>query len=303
MARIAMTAKLPGASVLVAGLPHDELSSIVVDTLSHTLEYVLHPNLALQRTTLAIHGFVPPGWSTVEITRLPNTSQNGVWQFDEWQTKNILAGLSYITATFDDGRSVRAQIEQQNPQAAVFEDYVTLGGITGACATTITIPGVCQDLPLAMEPAQVLMARSAASTMPDGRREQTIGCAIRVGGAQAPGIGRLEIQMYQDENPGHIVSMQSGADFPARMTLDVRKRYITPMGTFYSEREEFEAVNIERFPPFGVKFTPIKPTAALKDEKTGAEVGHINLGWLVPLCYLDPANFPPKAFPTPVELP
>ena len=81
MARIAMSAKLPGPSVLVAGLIHDELASITVDTLSRTLEYSFHPSLNLQRASLAIHGFVPLGWSTAEVTRLTNTSPNGVWQF------------------------------------------------------------------------------------------------------------------------------------------------------------------------------------------------------------------------------
>lgn len=297
MARIEMNAHVAQASILVAGLPDTLLASITLDTLERTLEYQLSERLGPGFHQISIHGFAPPGWKTDPIYTLPRGLRSGLWSFEEWQEKNILAGLSYFTATRADGTSVRAQIEQSVKPAPEFENFVTLTALAGRCQTSVTIPGIAENIPMDMEPAQVMMARTGATPTPDGRREQTIGCAIRVGGAQVPGIGRVEIEMYQDENPGHIISMNAGSDFPARMTLDVRKRYVTPMGAFYSEREEFEANNIERFPPFGVRFTPVNPTAELKDEKTGQVVGHINLGWLVPLCYLDAANFPPRATP------
>jgi hypothetical protein len=86
-------------------------------------------------------------------------------------------------------------------------------------------------------------------------------------------------------------SLTAESDFPAGMTLDVHKRYLTPLGNFYTDSEQFVAENIERFPSFGVRFKPIVENAPLNHEATGKEVGYIKLGWLVPLFHLDRADF------------
>jgi hypothetical protein len=69
---------------------------------------------------------------------------------------------------------------------------------------------------------------------------------------------------------------------------------LTPLGNFYTDTEQFLAENIERFPPFGVRFKPIVENAPLKQEATGKEVGYLKLGWLVPLFQFDRADFPSK---------
>ncbi|HYG83183.1 MAG TPA: hypothetical protein VD861_22485, partial [Pyrinomonadaceae bacterium] len=170
----------------------------------------------------------------------------------------------------------------------------TVTRIAGSCQSSLTVNGILTDVPMDMAPAQVLMARTGAVKNAKGRLEQTIGCAVRVGDAKVPGLGRVEIKMFGDENPGTVESMTAKSDFPARMTLDVHKRYLTPIGNFFTDTEQFIAENIERFPPFGVRFKPVVEKAPLKHENTGKEVGYIKLGWLVPLFLLGPDDFPSK---------
>jgi hypothetical protein len=279
---------------------HRTLGRFVVNPYDNTITYTLPRGLVSEDVELHIHGYVPRGWITDSLVKLPAKERVGVWHYPEEQEKNILAGLAYLRIQTKSGqeKAFRIQIEPINLPPAKFEDFVTVTPMAGACQGNGTIRGVVEDQPLIMEPAQVIIARSAARETEDGRREQEIGCAVRVGGAFLPGVGKIEIGMFGTNNPGRIVSMQKGSDFPARMTLDVRKHYMTPFGTFYRDKEEFVAENIMRFPPFGVKFTPIEPIAPLYEEKTGEIVGEIKLGWLVPLCYLDASNFPPRALPT-----
>lgn len=301
MAQIEMQAALEGAEAVAAGMEYQRVGSFIVDTLETTMTYELLEEFASDERDVKIHGFVPRGWSTDPVFEIPSAGREGSWRYEEWQEKNILAGLSYLTIRprKGDGPILRAQLEPLGLPEPSLEDFVTVTALAGSCQTSVSFPGAGTDIPIEMEPAQVILARTAAQETDTGHREQIIGCAVRVGGGEVPGIGRIEIQMFGEENPGHIISMQKEADFPARMTLDVRKRYITPLGNFYSDREEFMAENIQRFPPFGVKFTPIQPTVPLRDEKTGEVVGELKLGWLVPLCYVDAANFPPRAFPVP----
>jgi hypothetical protein len=253
MARIELAATLEGQHLAASMFGIARIGSFIVDTLDKTVTYELPHQIA--DLGAQIHGFVPRGWATEHIFSIPAGELTGAWHYADWQEKNILAGLTYLSVQPPEqsARSLRAQIDVVQPVQPVFEDFVTTTGIAGSCQGSVTIAGLLDRVPLEMEPAQVILARSAARPGPDGRREQEIGCAVRVGGGQVAGLGRIEIQMFGDENPGHIVSMNPGTDFPARMTLDVRKRYVTPHGTFYSDREEFVAENIRRFPPFRSK--------------------------------------------------
>lgn len=277
------------------------LGDFIVDPYKNTVTYTLPENLVSDNLEVHIHGYAPRGWFTVEpLLKLPAGQRVGVWHYPEEQEKNIAAGLAYLTIQSKDSKEplLRAQIEPETLPEAKFEDFVTVTALAGNCATSVSIDGLLENQEMDMGSAQVIMGRTAARINDEGIREQEIGCSIRVGAANVPEIGKIEIGMFGSNNPGHIVSMQKDSDFPARMTLDVRKHYLTPLGTFYSDREEFVAENIMRFPPFGVKFTPVQETVPLREEKTGNKVGELKLGWLVPLCYLDASDFPPRTLPT-----
>lgn len=270
------------------------MGRFLIDPQKHTVEYTLSPELADHR--MAIHGFVPRGWATDLLLQLPEGQLNGVMDYPSHETRNILAGLAYLKAIprQEGAIPIRAQIEPVSRDVPQFEDFVSTTFMQGACQGAMTVFGRFENVLMNMEPAQVIIARTPARELSDGRREQELGCALRVGGSEIPGLGRVEIGMYGDRNPGHIISMHPGSDFPARMTLDVRKSYVTSAGTFYRDNEEFVAENIMRFPPFGVRFSPVEPIAPLRDAATGEIVGQIHLHWLVPLCYVDPSVFPSK---------
>jgi hypothetical protein len=267
-----------------------------VNTVDRLVTFELDPGVADHK--VMIHGFVPRGWKTDPLFELESGQAAGSWNYSRGQVQNILAGLAYVSVRDQkSGNMLTAQIEPDLREPAKLEDFVTVTAMAGKCQAFMSLDGQFEDVEMKMEPAQVIIARSAAATGADGRREQILGCAIRVGGAEIEGLGRVEIGMFGNENPGKIVAMTAAADFPATMTLDVGKSYITPMGEFYRDEEIFEAENLERFPPFGKKFYPLKEIAPLRNARSGEQIGVIKLGWLVPLCYLDPAEdtFPSKA--------
>jgi hypothetical protein len=274
------------------------IAAVVADTDFKALSFEFAPWINLDDVSVSVHGFVPPGWRTDALASFPigKTTSTGVWNYSEVNEKNILAGLSYFLVRSKANNAVlaRAQIEPLERPAPKLEEFVTVTGLAGSCNSSLSIAGFLNEVPMEMSPAQVLLARSAAVRNPEGRLEQTIGCAVRVGDAQVPGVGRIAIQMFGDQNPGKVESMMSDSDFPARMILDVHKRYLTAFGNFFTDTEQFVADNIERFPPFGVRFKPIVEHAPLRNEVTREEVGYIKLGWLVPLFYLDRSDFPSK---------
>jgi hypothetical protein len=299
MAQVELRATLEGSSLALANLQTPQVATFVLDTVEHTVTFRLADTLT--NGYAEIRGFVPRGWASAPLLNIRQGEREGVWTYEEWQEKNILSGLAYLSfKSPGDGATVlRAQIEPTQPPTPKLEDFVTTTGLAGACETFISVMGLDRT-PLRLEPAQVILARSAARDAGDGRREQDIGCQIRVGGAQIDGLGKISIEMFGEENPGHIISLQAGSDFPARMTFNVRKRYMTPYGNFYSDREQFTA-DIPSYPPFGTQFMPINADVPLRDERTDQVVGQVHLGWLTPLCCLDKQNFPPKAFPLPTK--
>jgi hypothetical protein len=278
-----------------AGTFGDEiLARLTVDPYANVVSYELDESVV--SATVDVHGYMPVGWVGERLERLPAGSRAGSWTYAEEDERNLLAGLSYLLFNADGGDGKRrAQIEEVGAPDPTFEDYVTVTPMAGACMGNGTIAGVIEDVPMQMDPAQVIIGRTPAVELPDGRRQQEIGCAIRVGGARMEGVGEIEIGMFGHKNRGWIESMHPGSDFPAKMMLDVQKSYITPAGTFYRDKEEFIAENILRFPPFGVEFKPVDPIAPLYEVKTRERVGHVELKWLVPLCYVDPSSFPSSA--------
>lgn len=296
-AEILMSAKPRASAGLMSKRQGANLGKFSVNTVDKQIEFELPKRYTNYK--ISIHGFVPRGWKTNSLLELEPGQRTGIWTYSRAHEKNIIEGLSYLSLTDPKSNQIlaTAQIEPDLPSPPKFEDYVTITAMAGKCLAMMTIFEKFKDVEMKMEPAQVLIARSAAVTRSDGHREQEIGCAIRVGGAQIDGLGRVEIGMFGNQNPGKITSMTSTSDFPARMSLDVGKSYITPVGDFYRDNEVFSAEGLQRFPPFGVKFYPVEPIAPLRNAQTGHIVGEIKLGWLVPLCYIDPGEteFPSKA--------
>ncbi|WP_172746831.1 hypothetical protein [Neorhizobium sp. T25_13] len=273
------------------------LGKFSINTIDKVVDFDLPQEFSKHK--VMVHGFVPKGWKTDALWELEPGKRTGSWSYSRAQERNIVEGLSYISVQDRaSGRTVASvQIEPDQAVAPKFENFVTITAMAGQCAAMMTIFGQFEDVEMKMEPAQVIIARSAAVTRSDGLREQEIGCAIRVGGAEIQGLGKVQIGMFGAQNPGKITSMSPNTDFPARMSLDVGKSYITPVGDFYRDNEVFLAEGIQMFPPFGVKFNPVEPIAPLRNAQTGHIIGQIKLGWLVPLCYLDPGEteFPSKA--------
>jgi hypothetical protein len=291
---VSMIARPRNAATTNALTAAESAGRFQINTVDKTVSFDLTRELAPYQ--VSIHGYVPRGWTTDPLFQFEPGQVSGTWNYPRGQEKNLLAGLAYLSARRG-SQVLSAQIEPEHQEAATFEDYVTITAMAGDCQARMSLFGQFEDVDMKMEPAQVIIARSAAITRSDGRREQEIGCSIRVGGAQIDGIGRVEIGMFGNQNPGRIVSMVPGSDFPAQMSLDVGKSYITPMGEFYRDNEVFAADGLMRFPPFGTKFYPIEPIAPLRNARTGDIIGQIKLGWLVPLCYLDPSEseFPSEA--------
>jgi hypothetical protein len=283
-------------SSMLASAPDESIGKFVVNTVDRTVTFNLHQGLADSR--VAIHGFAPEGWLTDPLFRIEPGQT--VWNYKRGQVENILAGLAYMSVhTPNSDRPLTAQIVPEVQDEPKFEDYVTLTAMAGECQGRMTLNGHFEDVLMELEPAQVIIARSGATTNANGLREQILGCSVRVGGAHVEGLGRIEIGMFGKQNPGRIVSETPSSDFPAKMTLDVSKSYITPFGDFYRDNELFEAGGIMRFPPFGTKFHATDPIAPMRNVRTDEVIGHIKLGWLVPLCYLDPEEeFPSKAVAT-----
>lgn len=276
------------------GLP-ERIANLTVNTEEKIIKYEI--SNAIKGRRIAIHGFVPRGWKSDILFELDSNKMYGQIEYKRSQEKNILDGLMYISAESENEEEIIfAQLDAESDVEPSLENYVTINAMAGNCAASITIFGIMEEVEMKMEPAQVIIARSAAVLRSDGRKEQEIGCAIRVGGANIAGLGRVEIGMFGNQNPGKIISMKPGSDFPVEMSLDVGKSYITPMGDFYRDNEVFRADGLMRFPPFGVKFFPVEPIAPLRNARTGEIIGEIRLKWLVPLCNIDPAEeeFPSK---------
>lgn len=297
--KVAMTARPRKASsnafstVLASG-PAEGVGEFVVNTVDKTVTFSLHKGLAESR--VSVHGFVPEGWLTDPIFTLEPGQTSGVWNYKRGQVENILAGLAYVNVRTPSDHLLTAQIVPEVQDEPKFEDFVTLTAMAGQCQGEMTLNGHFEDVRMELEPAQVIIARSGASINEDGRRQQILGCSVRVGGAHVKGLGRIEIGMFGRQNPGLIVAETPDSDFPAKMTLDVTKSYITPFGDFYRDNELFEASGIMSFPPFGKKFFATDPIAPIRNVRSNEVIGHIKLGWLVPLCYLDPEEeFPSRA--------
>src|SRR4029077_998646 len=122
----------------------------------------------------------PRGWITDPLMQLSEGQRTGSWNYPQGDEKNILAGLAYLTIRSKNGqgRVMRAQIERVSVPAPSFEEFVTVTMLAGECQGKMTVFGLLDDVPMKMEPAQVILARTPARQLADGRRDQEIGCAI-----------------------------------------------------------------------------------------------------------------------------
>ena len=92
------------------------MGTFVMDTEANTLSFsifltVLPPS---GETAAHIHGFAPPGTPAGILFPLPaGNPKNGVWNYDEAQEADIIAGLTYVNIHSVDfpGGEIRGQIE------------------------------------------------------------------------------------------------------------------------------------------------------------------------------------------------
>lgn len=279
------------------------IGTFEIDTDSNLLRYEINPDLVDDEDlTVTIMGFAPSGWQGTPLLSITGDAlpASGIWHFSEVQQKNLVAGLAYV-----DGRSTRnpderfrAQIRPRIPIPNTFPARPGTVFTAGGCQGRVTIFGVVDDVIIDMDTAQVTLVRGApADTDGDGRRDVAITVEVRVGGGFIPGVGRVDVEMFGEASPALVEALTPDADFPARMTFELRKRYTTAFGTFISETEVYLAPSISSFPPFGQKLYPTQSQVRLLDEKTGRHVGNLVPGTIVPLFYLDRSTYPLRTLP------
>ena len=287
-AQLSMTAELASPESALSSL-----ATFVLDTDAHTLSYELAPEVREQRGVNArILGFAPPGWDAKTLVEVPR-SGSGVWQYPPVEEENILDGLAYLTVNLG-GETVRAQIELVDKPVSQFPNDVATVDMAGTCnSPTISITRVAEHARVDMQPAQVRMIRGASRDSDhNGLRDVDLNVAVRVGGAYVEGLGHIDVEMLGDHNPARVEALQRGSDFPAVMTMTLRKRYITPVGTFVGETEYYRSNPIDRFPPFGSELLPVNASIRLLDEKTGEVAGELTLGPITPLYHVHPSVYP-----------
>lgn len=295
--------------VMTAETDRGSIGTFTVDTETHSVAYELNPDMVGgKRNVVRIHGWAPAGWDSKPLLEInPNRSLSGVWHYRPEDEANVLDGLAYITLSGQGrqrGETVRAQIEPGDRAVMRFPEETGLMTMAGTCNVATSLSGVVENAVAQMDPAQVRMERSAPGDRDkDGLRDITLAVQVRVGGGYVPGLGRMEVELINDKNPGFVEALSPDADFPARMTMTIAKRYITPVGTFVGEAETYTAI-VHSLPPFGVELTPTSDSLRLFDEKTGEVVGTFRPGNVIPLFHVAESKFPgPLAGTAPTPAP
>ena len=290
---IDMTAHAPPAP---DGTPGELLATFTVDTGKNVVAIHIEDAVAARGGIARIHGFAPEGWAAECLMEIPlNGVQDETWNYTGSQELNILGGLAYLTVQEPAANTpVRGQIVSTQPMEVTFPQVLSVVDTAGTCHLSMQLFDVLDKVEVDMEPAQVQIIRGLPR---DGQnqpnREIPLGITVRVGGGYAPGMGHFEAEMLGDYNPGLVTAQSPDQDFPAQMTFSLRKRYITPFGTFLTEKEEYLAPVITRFPPWGVELMPTQERVRLLDEVTGEHVGYLYPGAIVPLFYAESPMFKP----------
>jgi hypothetical protein len=280
-----------------------QVGTFTVDTDAHLVTYELNPDVVGKKSVVRIHGWAPKGWDSRPLLEInPGRSLTGVWRYRPQEEPNVLSGLSYVTVT-PVGRkqvSLRAQLVQEESAVAQFPMEPASMTMAGTCHLPyLAIANVVNGSEAQMEPAQVQMFRSAPGDRDhDGLRDMDLAVQVRVGGGYVPGLGHIDIELINEQNPGRVEALSPNSDFPARMTMTIKKRYITPVGTFVGDPETYSAI-INSIPPYGAELQPQDSLLHLYDEQTGAVVGTFQPGVVVPLFYVAPPEFPGPLASTP----
>jgi hypothetical protein len=250
----------------------------------------LTPELSA-RGPVRLRGFAPPGWSA-DVLWEPGPDANP-WRCGDEEARNLLAGLAWLEAG---SRAVAAEsaeryrVRPRMPERPRFPSQPVRSRLLGTCDREMSIDPSCVRVAVEMEPAVVSIVRIPGDGPGRVRLEYTVQCS----GGTVPGIGHVDVEVLA--LPGSVESLQQSPDFPARMTLPMRMRYLTPYGRVLSDVETFEA-RIDEFPPFGVELRPAQAEVRLVHEGSGRAVGREYLGPLVALFHID-RPLPPARIPT-----
>lgn len=248
-----------------------------------------------------LHGFAPAGWetgssplATISVDRLRDGWD---WSFGKEYQRGVAAGLAYLKlpAQALTGGVLRAQLVPRAEEEETFPEIPGSTEMAGGCHGKLVIAGTKDTLDVQFEPAQVRIARGAPETV-DGKRTVRLGIEIRVGGAFVPTVGSVDVEVLPEVNPGSVVPLGEDSDFPATMTMRIRKRYVTPVGPLLGEVEEY-AGEIKSFPPYGAALEPVTKKVKLFNEDSGQEVATFFPGTVTPLFPLDPMDFPLSHLP------
>jgi hypothetical protein len=97
--------------------PATGTATVTIDTDANTLSYsITYADLVGTETVAHIHGMAAPGFSASPIHTLPaGEPKVSVWNYDEGQEADILAGLTYINihTTFAGDGEIRGQIVEE----------------------------------------------------------------------------------------------------------------------------------------------------------------------------------------------
>jgi len=240
----------------------------------------------------------PPGYEH-NITWLSSTKFG--------TAKPVLGRGPTFTAQFDDTfgeaedggmfqwlgvKADNAVINQDQKCKNVFPATAGIVASEGACNAQIDIFGVTNGfVDIDIPHANVCIHRSAPTSQGGSPREVQLDVLIEVGSFEVPKVGEVQIIVESGSGTGSVVAQSSSCDFPADMTLQVAKSYMTPLGTFFGGLEVYEATGIEEFPPYGVTFLQTLGDVPLYDQK-GAQVGLFRPLDLTPIGPIDPTEFP-----------
>jgi hypothetical protein len=272
-----------------AGAPDQPLACLRLSS-EGLLTCRLAPELSA-RGPVRLRGFAPPGWSA-DVLWEPGPEGADAWRCGDEEARNLLAGLSWLEAggAGSAGNGARYRVQPRTPEAPRFPSQPVRSRLLGTCDREMSLDPSPVRVVVEMDPAVVSIVRIPGDTAGRVRLEYAVQCS----GGTVPGMGHVDVEVLP--LPGSVESLQRSSDFPARMTLPMRMRYLTPYGRVLSDVETFEA-RIDEFPPFGVELQPTQAEVRLVHEESGRAVGREYLGPLVALFHLD-RPLPPARIPT-----
>ncbi len=286
-------------AVLLAELGQDDLPAIpigkfTVDPLAHTLTYELSPLLPWSSDLVAhLHGFAPPGFEASRRWQIvAERGSRGMLTYPAADEPNLLAGLAYLKleSNLRPWLNLRAQL-RPDPLSPWFPPEPGVVQVLGICSVQIDVFGFLENVTVDLEPARVTIRRSAPAVDPaSGHRRVDLAVQVECAGGHVPGIGHVDLEVTA--LAGEVRAQQPATDFPADMTLALKRRYFTPLGPIDTATEHYLARGIRQFPPFGSRLEPQDAKVSLLDA-AGNPIGDQVSGPLISLFHLEGTH--PKA--------